>query len=164
MKKGCLIVFIVVIALIGGGIAFLYSAKDSIIEGIQDALTVPPHGEKDFIEANAGAFLRSLDAAADAATSAAEFEAAVKALEAPAELLYVGVTAAEGDEDKVDVIKNFDWSGKSHLIFNGYGAGTLTKGSDSRDVMIYENDGSWSYMDSFTVYIQHTGPAEEAAP
>ena len=151
-----------------GGATVLYLKKDSILEGIQEgieeALTLPPHGEKDFIEAQAGEFLRGLDAAADTATSSAEFEAAVKALKAPAALLYVGVTAAEGDDDQIEVIKNFNWSGKSHLIFSGYGAGTLTKGGDSRDVMIYENDGSWSYMDSFTVYIQHTGEAAEETP
>ena len=67
---------------------------------------------------------------------------------------------AEGDDEKVDVIKNFNWSGKSHLIMNGYGAGTLSKGSDKRVVMIYENDGSWDYMDSFTVYIEHAESVE----
>ena len=41
---------------------------------------------------------------------------------------------------------------------NGYGAGTLSNSEESREVMIYENDGPWEYMDSFMVFIEYTGP------
>ncbi|MDX1519023.1 MAG: hypothetical protein R3318_02790, partial [Gammaproteobacteria bacterium] len=44
------------------------------------------------------------------------------------------------------------------VTMNGYGAGTLSNSEESREVMIYENDGPWEYMDSFMVFIEYTGP------
>ena len=121
---------------------------------------MPPHGEQAFIDAQHGTFLRALDDAATTATSTDTFRSAVTALSTPPAVLFVGFTEDADDDEMSDIVKTFDWSGHSRTVLNGYGAGTLSKGGDERTIMIYENSGPWDYMESFTVYIEHTETEE----
>jgi hypothetical protein len=158
MKKGCLIACaIALVSFLAIG-AFIWSKRDSIIEGVKGAFEVPEYGEKEFILGQHGDFLKQLDAAATNATSVFKLGAAIEGLTLPESLVFIGI---EMDDETTPVIKKFDWDGHNHLIMSGFGAGTLTGDSGTKKIMIYENSGPWTYMDSFVVYFEYKEPQEE---
>jgi hypothetical protein len=156
--KGCLITVVITSVLAAAGAVLVWVNRDTIVSGFESAFEMPEYGEKEYIDNEYGVLLRSLDAAAREAFSVMTFGAAVQRMELAEPVLYVGVNQGE---DKTDVIKRFEWSGKSTIISSGYGAGTLKNIDASKDIMIYKNDGPWGYMDNFVVYIEHAGNTEE---
>jgi hypothetical protein len=124
---------------------------------ITHAFEQPEHGKKEYIDQHYGDLLRSIDAAANNATSLFSFGAAVEVLNLPEEVLYVGIIK---DKEKTDIIKRFDWNSRSVLTINNYGSGKLGSGRVKKEIMIYENTGPWDYMDKFVVYIEYKGGSE----
>ena len=152
--KGCLIVIVAIITLIAGGSFLVWLNRDAITTGLTQAFEQPEHGKKDYIDKHYGGLLRAMDAAATDSTSLFSFGAAIEALNLPDEVLYIGI---QQGENTTDIIKRFDWSGKSTLTVHNYGSGTLSSGDIKNEIMIYENGGPWDYMDKFVVYIEHKG-------
>jgi hypothetical protein len=144
-------VIAVIIALMAGG-SFI---------GITHAFEQPEHGKKEYIDKHYGDLLRSLDAVAVSASSLFSFGAAIEELNLPEEVLYVGIIK---DKEKTDIIKRFNWNSRSVLAINNYGFGKLGSGGVKKEIMIYENDGPWDYMDKFVVYIEYKGSAEVTPP
>lgn len=145
--KAILTVIAVIIALMAGS---------SFIKNVH-AFEPPEHGKKDYIDQHYGDLLRSMDAAAASASSLFSFGAAIEALNLSEEVLYVGTVK---DKDKTDIIKRFNWNSRSVLAINNYGSGKLGSGRIKKEIMIYENDGPWDYMDKFVVYIEYKGNVE----
>ena len=168
--NGCLIAVAIVFVLVVGGGLFIWINRDTIFTvistGINEALELPKfelpeYGKQEYIDQEYGELLRTLDATAENGSSIMTFGAPIEGMTLPEEVLYIGINKGE---DKTDVIKKFDWSGFSKRTVGGYGAGTLKKAGVSKDIIIYENEGPWNYMDSFVVYIEYTGGTEENPP
>ena len=157
--KGCLIVIVAIIALIAGGSFLVWLNRDAITTGITQAFEQPEYGKKEYIDKHYGDLLRSMDAVATDSSSLFSFGAAIEALNLPDEVLYVGIHQGQ---NTTDIIKRFDWSGKSTFTVHNYGSGTLSSGDIKKEIMIYENDGPWDYMDKFVVYIEYKGNVEVA--
>lgn len=122
--KGCLIAVAVVFILVLGTGLLIWSKKDDIITGVSNAMELPDYGKQEYIDANYGEVIRSLDTAAMDATSVFSFGAAVEAMSLPPEVLYIGINQGE---EKTEVIKRFEWNGSNFLTMGAYGAGTLSK-------------------------------------
>ena len=159
--KGCLTAIAVVLVLVISGSVLVWTNRDAIITGVTDALDVPEHGKREYIEAAYGELLRAIDTAAVSNNSILSFGAAIESMALPGEVIYVAINKGE---DTTTVVRKFDWNGSSTIVMSGYGAGTLSKGNDTRNIMIYKNEGPWDYMDNFVVYIEYTGEPQQAVP
>lgn len=159
--KGCLIGLTVFVALVVGGALLVWSQRDNILAGIENALDLPEYGTEQYIKPRYGDHLMSIRSAADHSESLFQFGAAVETMGLPPEFLYVGI---EQDDDKTDIIKRFDWSSHSLVSSGDYGAGTLDRDRDNRRIMTWSQEGNWPYMDSFSVYIEYTGEADDGDP
>lgn len=164
--KGCLIAIAILLVLLAGGSLLIWSNKDTIkgeleelAEELAESIDLPDYGKQEYIEKKYGSVLRALDEAAVNGSSIMTFGAAVEGLALPEEILYVGINKGE---DVTDVIKRFEWSGHKKITMSGYGAGSLSSVNVNKEIIIYENEGPWNYMDSFIVYIEYTGGAEES--
>ena len=158
--KGCLTVIAVIIALIAGGGVLVWMNRDAITTGITQAFEQPEYGKKEHIDKHYCDLLRSMDAAATSASSLFSFGAAIEEMNLPEEVLFAGINKGE---NTTEVVKRFDWSGNSFFISGGYGSGTLSSAAISKNIMIYENNGPWTYMDDFVVYIEYKGNVEAAS-
>ena len=159
--KGCLTVIAVIIALLAGGSLLVWMNRDAITTGITQAFEQPEYGKKDYIDKHYGNLLRSLDAAAGSASSLFAFGAAVEGMTLPEEVLFVGINKGQ---DTTEIIKRFDWNGRSVFTMHNYGSGTLSSGGAKKEIMIYENPGPWDYMDDFVVYIEYKGGTAVTPP
>lgn len=168
--KGCLIAVAIVFVLVAGGGVLIWINQDTIFSSITETMEQtmeqwPEYGKQEYIDQNFGELLRTLDAAAENGSSIMTFGAAVEGMTLPEEVLYVGIYKEEDKkdigvnkgEDKIDVFKRFDLGGLSRFTMGGYGYGTLGKDDERKDIIIYMNEGPWSYMDKFVVYIEYTG-------
>jgi len=175
--KGCLIAVAVVFVLVAGGGVFIWINKDTITTSITETMEQtmeqwPEYGKQEYIDQNFGELLRTLDAAAENGSSIMTFGAAVEGMTFPEEVLYVGIykeedkkdTGVNKGEDKIDVFKRFDLWGVNRFTMGGYGYGTLGKDDGKKDIIVYENEGPWEYMDKFVVYIEYTGGTEKNLP
>lgn len=170
--KGCLIAVAILLVLVAGGGLVIWFNKDAITTGLEDVaedvaeglvelLKSPDHGKQEYIDQEYGDLLSTLDAAAEKGSSIMTFGAAVEGITLPEEVLYVGIGKGE---DITDVIKRFEWNGHSTTIMSGYGAGSLSTTDESKDILIYENEGPWNYMDKFIVYIEYSASTAESLP
>ncbi len=132
----------------------MWTKKDAIVTGIQEAFEVPPHGTQEHIEPLYGDLFKELDAAADNADSKFTFGAAVEKMDLPEEVVYIGVN--QGDST-TDVIKTGDWTSHSYKVINGYGAGTVSGDGRTMQLMIRARNGSWDYMDGYVVHLEYKG-------
>lgn len=159
--KGCLIVIVAIIALIAGGSFVVWLNRDAITTGITQAFEQPEYGKKEYIDQHYSDLLRAMDAAATNTSSLFSFGAAIEALNLPEDVLYVGIHQGQ---NTTDIIKRFNWNGKSTFTVHNYGSGSLSSGDIKKEIIIYENDGPWDYMDKFVVYIEYKGDVETSPP
>ena len=73
-------------------------------------------------------------------------------MQKPDELIYFAIIRGK---DTMDVIRTLQWSGRSTIVMNGYGAARFSSDGNDIKVMIYENGGPWPYMDEFKAYFLH---------
>lgn len=152
MIKGCLIAAGVAFAVLVGTGAFIWTKRDAIVKGIQEAVQLPAHGKPDYIKPRHGALFEQIDELAKSANSQFEFAAAVEKLELPEAVVYIGFKAGTGT---TDIVKRKQWDGHNTLVWNHYGAGSLNVAGKQIEIMIYENPGPWDYMDGYLVYLEY---------
>jgi hypothetical protein len=157
MLKGCLIAAAFAVALAVGTGVYLWTKKDAIVTGIQEVFEVPPHGTSEHIEPLYGDLFKELDAVADKTDSRFTFGAAVEKMELPKEVVYIGIKQGNST---TDVIKTTDWNSHTFKTVNGYGAGSVSAGGETIQLMIRDRSGSWDYMDGYVVYLEY----KEAEP
>jgi len=161
MLKGCLIAAAFAAALIVGTGVYLWTKRDAIVTGIQEAFEVPPHGTQEHIEPLYGDLFKKLDAAADNADSRFAFGAAVENMELPEEVVYIGI---DHGDSTMDVIKTGEWTSHSYKVINGYGAGTVSADGKTMQLMIRNRAGSWDYMDGYAVHLEYKGDESTESP
>jgi len=154
--RGCLLALLFLGFLVVGSCLLIYKNKDALLEsasrGLESVIDMPYYGEQEYILSQHGTFINQLKAAAQGNTSLFSFAAAVEKMPKPDALVYFGIVKGK---DKTDVIRKIEWSGRSTVVMNGYGAGKFNADGKQINVMIYENSGPWAYMDEFKAYFLH---------
>lgn len=161
--NGCLLALLFLSFLVVGSCLLIFKNKDSLLEsatrgmenavkGLENVIDMPYYGEQEYILSLHGDFIYRLKSVAQTSTSLFTFAASVEEMDKPESLVYFAIVK---DDETTDVIKKLDWSGRSTVVMNGYGAGTFKTGGKQQAVMIYNNSGPWAYMDEFKVYFLH---------
>ena len=159
--KGCLIGIAIFIVLVMGSAVLIWSQRDTIMAGLENAFEIPDYGREEYIKPRYGDHLQSILAAANNAGSLFQFGAAIETMNLPEEIIYVGIKQGE---EAIDIIKKYDWNGRSLISSGDYGAGTLSRGQQEWPVMTYSKEGGWPFMEQFHVFIEYHGDAEQVRP
>lgn len=161
--KGCLLALLLLGFLVVGSCLLIYKNKDALLDsasrgmenavkGLENVIDMPYYGEQEYILTQHGTFINQLKATAQGNTSLFSFAAAVEKMPKPDALVYFGIVKGK---DTTEVIRKIEWSGRSTVVMNGYGAGRFNADGKQFNIMIYENSGPWAYMDEFKAYFLH---------
>lgn len=156
MQKGCLfataILLFIGLLLFGAG-AYVWSKRGAVMAKVEKAMELPEFASAEAVEAAHGETISRIRTAADEAESIFKFAAAIEDMELGEDVVYLRIDDPSGEE--TEVLKRWDWNGHSTKIFGEYGAGMLSVDGEKRAVVIVQPQGSWSYMEEYTIYFAH---------